>query len=456
MHKHADEQGVTVQEMMHARDIRVQKQRALLETHHAPVISLSMNIAGAIKRTPLIERAFDVGLSWIAAQTAPFGGALDMCITREKTGPEALLSVRADAREIKRRLCAMEEATPLGRLMDMDVIDVYGEKIAREDIGLPMRRCLLCEGVAAACARSRTHSAEALFARAQEIITAHFENAFAQAMAQTAQRALLYEVATTPKPGLVDCRNNGAHKDMDIFTFLDSACVLTPYFEQCTALGLAHRGKAPAACFAALRTQGVWAEAQMYKATVGVNTHKGAIFSLGIFCAALGMGYVPGEGADAVQALLRCGAMTKDALAAELGGITQENARTFGERLYAAHGLAGVRGEAAGGFASVREIALPTLHDALLKGDSLQAAGVRVLLALLAQTQDTNVIRRSDRARQQRLAKEAQALLHSGAARKDIEALDAQLIKENISPGGCADLLALTYMAYWVQTREAL
>lgn len=99
------------------------------------------------------------------------------------------------------------------------------------------------------------------------MIDAHFEAAFAARTAENAQRALLCEVAVTPKPGLVDRHNAGAHNDMDVFTFIHSACALRPYFENCARIGLAHRGGDATACFDALRVPGLLAEDAMRRAT---------------------------------------------------------------------------------------------------------------------------------------------------------------------------------------------
>ena len=278
---------VTVSDMMDAREARAQAQRALLARYPgASVVCLCMNIAGAIKRTENIERAFAWGLRNVKAVLAPCETLFDAAI-HEKTGPEAMLCVRADARAIKRRLCALEDGEALGRLLDIDVIAPDGGKISRTEIGLPARCCLLCGNPAPICARSRAHSADALFEKANAIIDAHFETAFAKRTAENAQRALLFEVAVTPKPGLVDRHNAGAHRDMDVFTFIDSACALRPYFETCARIGLAHRGKNAQACFDALRVPGLLAEDAMRRATGGVNTHKGALYALSLLLAAM-------------------------------------------------------------------------------------------------------------------------------------------------------------------------
>lgn len=456
--------GVTVADMMQAREARYMMQQAMLTRYPgASLVCLTMNIAGPVKRTENILRAFAWGAEEIRAVLAAHRLLFDASID-EITGPEAVFVVDGDAREIKRRLCALEDGCALGRLMDIDVIAPDGGKIARTELGLPARRCLLCGEPAPVCARSRTHTVEALFARTNEIIDAHFEDAYARRAAQQAQRALLYEAAIAPKPGLVDRLNAGAHDDMDLFTFIDSACALRIYFETCVRKGLAHRGGEAAACFDALRVPGLQAEAAMKRATGGVNTHKGAIFSLGIYCAALGMGY-DGESSDVRAALARCGEMTRAQMERELAALETGEARSFGEQIYRTRRVGGVRAEAAGGFASVRLHALPRLCEALDAGLGLNDAGLCALAELMACTQDTNALRRGGETAARVLAETAASLSDDMAAaiedgtiaarmagfRERLAVWDREMSAARISPGGCADLLALTLLARFME-----
>lgn len=455
--------NVTVADMMQAREARFTMQRTLLSRYPgAALVCLTMNVAGPVKTTPAIERAFEWGAAQIRAVLAG-GAVLFSAAIHEKTGPEAVFVVQGDAREIKRRLCALEDGCAMGRLLDIDVIGEDGGKIARTELGLPARKCLLCGQDAPVCARSRAHSAAELFDRTLAIIDAHFADAYAARVGEQAQRALLCEAAITPKPGLVDRANAGAHEDMDVFTFIDSACALRTYFEACARTGLAYRGGDAQACFDALRTPGLLAEDAMKRATHGVNTHKGAIFSLGVCAAALGMGYDGGT-SDPAAALARCGEMTRARMQEELARIDQGGARTFGEAIYQKLRVGGVRAEAAGGFASVREAGLPRLRAALQAGLSLNDAGLCALVALMACTQDTNAVRRGGEEAAGALRRAAAemdegiaAAIADGTIGAGMEALRARLarwdeafIRARISPGGCADLLALTLLAHFM------
>lgn len=456
--------GVTVADMMQAREARFFMQQSMLSRYPgAALVCLTMNVAGPVKVTPAIERAFAWGMEKIRAVLGGHHVLFEADI-HEKTGAEAVFVVQGDAKEVKRRLCALEDGCAMGRLLDVDVIAQDGEKISRTEIGLPPRKCLLCGQDAPVCARSRAHTVDQLFARTHAIIDEHFAGEYAKRVAQQAQRALLTEAAISPKPGLVDRLNAGAHSDMDIFTFIDSACALRDYFETCARIGLEYREKAPQDCFDALRTHGLLAEAAMKHATCGVNTHKGAIFSLGIYAASLGMGY-DGERSDVEAALMRCGDMTGTRMREELKSIETGEARTFGEAIYQQRRVGGVRAEAAGGFASVRESGLPNLHTALHAGLSLNDAGLCALVALMARTQDTNALRRGGEEAAAKLLGKAQALneeVLSAAAEKRLgdrmeeirirlTVWDEELSDKHISPGGCADLLALTLLTHFMK-----
>lgn len=253
-----------------------------------------------------------------------------------------------------------------------------------------------------------------------------------------ARRALEAEVLLTPKPGLVDQNNTGAHRDMDVETFLRSAAALEPWFDALAQAGAETAALPPEAVLPMLRPIGIRAEADMYAATGGVNTHKGALFSLGLLCAAQGR----------LEALNRpAGPEALCQMSARLAkGVTGELSQTgtHGLAAHAAYGAKGVRGEAESGFAAVRQLALPTLQKARQAGDSPRIAGVRALLALMAALRDTNVLHRAGEEGLTWLQTRARDCL-SRFSLPAVEELDRACITRNISPGGSADLLAIAF-----------
>jgi ATP:dephospho-coA triphosphoribosyl transferase len=442
------EHAVTLMEMLGAREARAMRQQQLLEEYHLPVISFCLNIAGPVKNSPVLRRAFREGLERLAC--ALLAGRLDV-VHREEvdqpTGCEALWVVRGDGRAVKELCVELEDRDALGRLFDLDVLDPVSGKWDRTQLGQPPRKCLVCGKEGKGCASRRRHTVEELQGATQVILEDYFGKKDQQALGALAAKALLYEVCTTPKPGLVDRKNNGSHRDMDVFTFLDSTAALLPYFEEAVRLGMETRDLPPQETFRRLRQAGAAGERAMFRATGGVNTHKGAVFTLGTVCAAAGrLWTVEGFSKDLDAALALCGEMSAQAVQKDFEAIRREGAHTTGQRLYLEHGLEGIRGELSRGLPAVAQIGLPTLRRRLEAGDSLEQAGVQVLLALMAQVVDTNLIARGGLEGQQWAMEQTKNLPQGRAAtRQETEELDRALIERNLSPGGCADLLAITY-----------
>lgn len=441
---------VSLMEMLDARERRAQRQMLLLGQYGKPLICFTMNIAGPVKNSPLIRRGFDMGRRLLEQQLmVAKGKILHFEQIHEKTGNEAIYVLECGALTAKRAAVTVEDHTEAGRLFDMDVLRPDGSKVERQELCLDSRKCLICGSMAQTCARSRAHTVEQLRERTETLLETALTHYEARQTARLACQALLYEVAVTPKPGLVDRANSGSHRDMDFFTFQASASALWPYFEDCAKLGMRTKDLAPEQTFAQLRTPGMIAEGEMLWATGGVNTHKGAIFSLGILCAALGrMGW---EYADKPQWLLyECSQMTAGLVDKDFAGLTAENAKTAGQKLYLRHGITGIRGQAEAGFPAVLKVGLPKLEEGLARGLSINAAGCAALLAIMAAATDTNLISRSDYETQQHIALETAILLQKTPFPEEeaLQQMDVAFIERNLSPGGTADLLAMTYFLH--------
>jgi holo-ACP synthase/triphosphoribosyl-dephospho-CoA synthase len=397
-----------------------------------------MNIAGPVKDTPLVRLAFQAGL---AALDRDLGAPVHRESVAAPTGPEALLVYHRPAGAVKDLCLRLEEQAPVGRLYDLDVLSPGGEKLSRPQA----RRCLICGGPVTVCSRSRAHGLAAIQAKTEDILWSFA----AGHLAQLARQALEDEVCLTPKPGLVDRRNTGAHDDMDLPLFHRSAAALEPYFCRFVSLGMA--GASPAE----LQALGREAEHAMLTATGGVNTHKGAVFSVGIVCAALGR-LDRSLWAEAARVLAEVSAMTAGLTEKDFAGVTAENAATVGQKLYIRYGITGVRGQVEAGLPAVLNVGLPVLEEGLAKGYDFDRVGGGALLAILANSTDTNIIARSSRERQLALTEELKALLaQTPYPDKDaLAALDDRFIAENLSPGGSADLLALTWLLHFVTTER--
>jgi len=279
-----------------------------------------------------------------------------------------------------------------------------------------------------------------LQAATDKILREHFRLADRERIAELAVLSLLDEVHITPKPGLVDKRNTGSHTDMDLNTFSASANALWPYFAKCVAIGQDTATQPAGKTFRLLRQAGLQAEKTMYEVTGGVNTHKGAIFTLGILCGSVGRLWSADTPASALTLLLKeCAAVGQ----AANSDFVKMDGSTAGQKLYLQKGLRGIRGEVAEGLPSVASIALPALEEGISKGLSFNDAAACALIQLIARVEDSNLYHRGGEAGAA-FAKESAKALGAFPTVAQIEALDDAFIARNLSPGGCADLLAAT------------
>lgn len=432
---------ITLCEILDARERRAALQKRLLSLYHTALISFTMNIAGPIKNTPLIRRAFEYGMSHLTSRL-PKSKVLFESSLSEPQGCEAMIVVDLSAEVLKDICVSIEESSCLGRLFDMDVIDSTGKKLERKK----ERACIVCGKVGRECAAGRLHAVGEIVAVTNTIMTEHFARVDAENMGELATESLIREVETTPKPGLVDLCNNGSHTDMDVSTFRKSARSLNPYFTECVKIGIENKNCSPEQTFNDLREAGLRAETAMYEATNGVNTHKGLIYSLGILLGAIGRHWKADQPiADRALILSEAAALVQESAIADLSSA---NGATAGELLFLEYGLKGIRGEVASGFSSVVKYSLPVYESALANGLSSNDAGVCSLISLISAIDDTNLYHRGG-AEGARFAKEyASQLIKEKFDSKAVAQMDDEFIRRRLSPGGSADLLAITYFLH--------
>ena len=268
--------------------------------------------------------------------------------------------------------------------------------------------------------------------------------------------ALLYEVSVTPKPGLVDRENSGAHDDMNYFTFMSSASSLCLCFHEFARKGAELAAeKIPVEKFLAeIRPIGVKFERLMFAATHGINTHKGEIFSLGLLSACAG--YLASRSSSEIldfASKVCAGICERD-----FADIASKKILTKGEKLYMKYGITGIRGEAEAGYPCVRE-ALPVLRKLLARNFCMNDALAVTLLKIISINTDTNIISRHNFEVLNRVQIFANAYLELILDYDDdhvamLRRLDRKFIEANISPSGSADLLAVTYFMHAIENLE--
>lgn len=439
--------ATTPQSILAHRELRAAEQRRILSLGGQVLVCLTMNIPGISKAFPLASAGFHEGLLRVSRLFSDIP-ILYQAHSESINGYEGYFLLDAEPLEIKRMCIHLEETHPLGRLWDIDVLTSDGNSISRTDIGALMRPCLLCGKGAKLCARSRAHDIQSIKEKVISILDSYFCKEASDAVRACAEHALWVEVCTTPKPGLVDLRNNGSHNDMDLSTFMDSIHALSPWFSSFYSLGWSCGDEKD--LFGKLRIAGLEAERAMFSATNGVNTHKGSIFSFAILCGALGMLQASRQAPLSLSTLqAACQQIAVNCLT-DFGAYP---ANTSGLRCYQENRVSGARGEAAQGFPSVFECALPTLRSWLKSGANLNQAALAALLRLISQVEDTNMIHRGGRTAAAQRKKEAAAVyacstVESIAAM--MQRLDESYIIHTLSPGGSADLLALTLLLHFL------
>jgi triphosphoribosyl-dephospho-CoA synthase len=255
-------------------------------------------------------------------------------------------------------------------------------------------------------------------------------------VAELAVRALVEEAELTPKPALVDRRGGGAHDDMDLEMLRCSAYALRPTFgDLVTRARCCEPSRRLREDLAAIGRRG---EVAMLAVTGGVNTHRGAIWTLGLLAAAATM-----AGPGALPADIA-------AVAGQVAVFPDRYApfeTSHGYLVTRRYGVAGARGEARCGFPHVIGVALPALRTAREAGSPERLARLDALVALIASVDDTCLLHRGGRVALRDAQTGAGAVLAAGgngttAGRRALQSLEATLLRHNVSPGGSADLLA--------------
>ena len=268
----------------------------------------------------------------------------------------------------------------------------------------------------------------------QDSTLAPYPNLTPEKIGRLAIQALYRELALAPKPGLVSPIDSGSHTDMDFSTFVRSLQALRSYFPDISRLGT----QTPT--YAQLQYCGIGAEQRMLQATKGINTHRGAIFNLGLLCGAAGV-----EVAHSAESVSQHVASLWGPAILAAATTTHNSHGAVVQRRY---GSGGARAEAAAGFPSAINIGLPAYRTALVRTESPRLAAVQCFFSLMAELEDTNLLWRGGRhgltfARQAAMT----FLARGGVSAQDwqhyAQALHSAFVARRLSPGGSADLLGV-------------
>ncbi|MDR9425526.1 MAG: triphosphoribosyl-dephospho-CoA synthase [Marinobacter sp.] len=261
---------------------------------------------------------------------------------------------------------------------------------------------------------------------------------YADYLGDLAVWSLEQEAKLSPKPGLVDSRGSGVHSDMTLSLLLRSARELGPWFSAMAEGAVSSTSDIQLRCD--IGSLGRKAEKRMLTATGGVNTHRGAIWALGLLATA-GATHTESEQDlfERAGAIARIGDLV-------VSGADQESNGRKACRLY---GVPGAREQAQSGFPHVRELGLPTLRKSRDMGDPEPVAQLNALIAIMAELADTCVLSRSGKRGLETVQAGARRVLEAGGCgnfegREALAALESRMIRLGASAGGAADLLAAT------------
>lgn len=202
---------------------------------------------------------------------------------------------------------------------------------------------------------------------------------------------------------------------------------------------------------------GLLAERAMFEATDGVNTHKGMIFSMGIVACATGYYYQSHNKFSALEVMELSKKITSKHVKKQLEDMKNKKPKTHGELLYHRYHNPGIRGEVIEGFPTIRDIAYPVMKGYKGKNENLKK--LHVLLHIMSQLNDTCVLSRSNEEELEWVKCTSRDILNKGSCHterglKCITKMNEQCIQKNISPGGAADLLAVTIFLCQMETFE--
>ena len=321
-----------------------------------------------------------------------------------------------DAYELKQKMVEIEEYSPYGRLVDLDVHSESLKSMNRKE----PRKCLICGKNAFECSRNQTHSYDDLLNKVNEIAL----NTSSELILKAIDQAMTYELHLDPKFGLVTPTSMGSHHDMDYQTMITAKKAIMPYFNQMFRSGWEARSLSQ--LFKQARDIGKEAENAMMLATNGVNCYKGLIFNLGLLVAATGFSFQKKRPLVDIFDLIKN--MTSS-LINEFG----KSLDTDGLKAYQQYGIGGARMEAMKGMPTVQKISA-------IINDFEDKTLYQALVEAIVLSEDTVLAKRAKNPETMAMVKAMFKTLDV-TDKDQLEKMTTWCIKKGLSFGGAADLL---------------
>lgn len=435
-----------INKFLEDRENRVSYQLSLVEKFKLPLLTVRANYPGENKLETLPTEITNIVANEIISIFED-----DIVYSEVITSLEGkiyLFLIKKPPLEIKKNTIFFEETHILGRCVDLDVYDTNGTGLSRSDFNLPKRKCLICEELAFVCGRSMKHSHTEI----KDKITSKYieyqnylkkKEKFSTLLSDFSLEGMIYEVSSSPAFGLVTPLTQGSHKDMNFFTFLDSSFILKSGFKQMAEVMFSFLPLDIA--FKKIREIGKKTEKSMFEVTHGVNTHKGMIFLMGIAVGATARAIYEKRKFSEIKNIIS--EITRDILK-DFENLNTKKILTHGERLYIDYGFSGIRGEIKNGLEIIFNGSLPIFNSTLKKTKNINLTALHTLIFLMSEVMDSTIVYRHDFKTLERVKKEMKELFDEGGAfakpSQYFNLLEKKYISQNISPGGSADLLAVT------------
>jgi holo-ACP synthase / triphosphoribosyl-dephospho-CoA synthase len=416
-------------DILSLRESRARFQEELVKQWNLPLIVIKANVPGSNKYDAYSLYA----VMTIANEVLSIMPSVSTIRQHTAEGCIVYIVCPQDAREIKQKMLDIEESHPLGRIVDIDVLDEKGTLLSRRDFGHSVRPCYLCELSAYECARNQTHSIKDIKRHIEQMILDHVQSSLKNQITF----ALLAEVSAFPKFGLVTPFSSGIHTDMNIDTFIDSIAVISKEIAKANELEF----RDWTSYFNDLRTIGKVAEQKMFDMTKGINAHKGAVFTLLMIIG----GWRQCRSLEMLTETIQQLAVS---LHADFEDLHFKSELTEGEKQYIASGNKGIRGLALSGYS-------PHLIDALkfyrMNDVDINEKMVKTLLFLMSRLDDTTVIKRIGEDGLIWLQEQSMKVLEENLYWLDF---NAECQQRNCSAGGSADMLSAVILLDLLEKKE--
>lgn len=447
--------------------LEAREHRASVRTNYSKdgllTLSLSLNIPGYPKHNRSSSSIFDLIVEelkiFISSHRIQLEDKQELKLLDE-AGHFYIVAIQASnytKLEIKAICETFEHSFELGRITDVDLFDENAKPVSSGK----KKACIICETKAAVdCMRSGAHKHSEvralMFEQMERYALKERQKKVTQSLTESANKALIYEFSLSPKPGLVDALDSGSHADMNYYSFVNSTSAISSYWQDFSNLGWEYEQNLSEA-LPLIRQIGIKAEQSMFYATENANTQKGLIFLLGtsVFAAS----YTIKREGQFVESVFIENLKTigKDLVDNELQQ-SGNKAITHGEQTFRKYGVAGARYELENAFPIVFIKILPFLEkelkqDSFLDKTLTDRVLIKALLMIMSDLNDSNILYRKGA---QKLEIIKQMAAKSIDSKPDYNALCRYCESENISPGGSADILAISLFSFFLKQNDKI